>query len=106
PPPQASLDSPVPTSCPARRSSDLGVDSQLSRAAPSRIQGGSCIASLSASPATNGSYMFLRWRSRLLRGWPKGWQCNSRPGFGMRSEEHTSELQSPYDLVCRLLLEK
>src|SRR5437867_6739520 len=26
----------------------------------------------------------------------------SRP----RSEEHTSELQSPYDLVCRLLLEK
>src|SRR5437867_5932849 len=24
----------------------------------------------------------------------------------MRSEEHTSELQSPYDLVCRLLLEK
>src|SRR5207248_4085186 len=41
-----------------------------------------------------------------------------RPGIGMiasrldvpvvpvRSEEHTSELQSPYDLVCRLLLEK
>src|SRR5438094_7705363 len=25
---------------------------------------------------------------------------------GGRSEEHTSELQSPYDLVCRLLLEK
>src|SRR5207248_11426158 len=25
---------------------------------------------------------------------------------GERSEEHTSELQSPYDLVCRLLLEK
>src|SRR6266705_7157699 len=25
---------------------------------------------------------------------------------GRRSEEHTSELQSPYDLVCRLLLEK
>src|SRR5437867_6242963 len=25
---------------------------------------------------------------------------------GARSEEHTSELQSPYDLVCRLLLEK
>src|SRR5438094_6858138 len=23
-----------------------------------------------------------------------------------RSEEHTSELQSPYDLVCRLLLDK
>src|SRR5438094_5596999 len=27
-------------------------------------------------------------------------------GDGVRSEEHTSELQSPYDLVCRLLLEK
>src|SRR5207248_9223257 len=26
-------------------------------------------------------------------------------GAGERSEEHTSELQSPYDLVCRLLLE-
>src|SRR5260221_8663083 len=26
--------------------------------------------------------------------------------FGMRSEEHTSELQSHSDLVCRLLLEK
>src|SRR5207248_10406586 len=31
----------------------------------------------------------------------------SRPMIeGLRSEEHTSELQSPYDLVCRLLLEK
>src|SRR5437867_9905991 len=29
-----------------------------------------------------------------------------RSGGGTRSEEHTSELQSPYDLVCRLLLEK
>src|SRR5437867_10543743 len=27
-------------------------------------------------------------------------------GARPRSEEHTSELQSPYDLVCRLLLEK
>src|SRR5437867_8089116 len=27
-------------------------------------------------------------------------------GADTRSEEHTSELQSPYDLVCRLLLEK
>src|SRR5207248_11539783 len=30
----------------------------------------------------------------------------SQSMFGLRSEEHTSELQSPYDLVCRLLLEK
>src|SRR5690348_6806030 len=27
-------------------------------------------------------------------------------GLGQRSEEHTSELQSPVHLVCRLLLEK
>src|SRR5256885_3337641 len=27
-------------------------------------------------------------------------------GGGFRSEEHTSELQSPCNLVCRLLLEK
>src|SRR2546421_7673498 len=38
-----------------------------------------------------------------------GWGCNnefrgSRPTY--RSEEHTSELQSRSDLVCRLLLEK
>src|SRR5438094_3400575 len=29
-----------------------------------------------------------------------------RYGLLVRSEEHTSELQSPYDIVCRLLLEK
>src|SRR5256885_12384596 len=28
------------------------------------------------------------------------------PGTQVRSEEHTSELQSPCNLVCRLLLEK
>src|SRR5437762_3853625 len=30
----------------------------------------------------------------------------SRVGESLRSEEHTSELQSPMYLVCRLLLEK
>src|SRR5256885_9535511 len=29
-----------------------------------------------------------------------------RPSMLVRSEEHTSELQSPCNLVCRLLLEK
>src|SRR5437867_5769979 len=32
--------------------------------------------------------------------------CRAVENFRRRSEEHTSELQSPYDLVCRLLLEK
>src|SRR6266516_8098477 len=31
---------------------------------------------------------------------------HTRAQQNRRSEEHTSELQSPYDLVCRLLLEK
>src|SRR5437867_4689332 len=35
-----------------------------------------------------------------MYGWPWIFYIN------IRSEEHTSELQSPYDLVCRLLLEK
>src|SRR5256885_12298830 len=35
---------------------------------------------------------------------PQGVEATSRRG--MRSEEHTSELQSPCNLVCRLLLEK
>src|SRR5437762_11781481 len=32
--------------------------------------------------------------------------ANHSPGQTTRSEEHTSELQSPMYLVCRLLLEK
>src|SRR5205807_5772935 len=33
-------------------------------------------------------------------------QCRLRLPAASRSEEHTSELQSPCNLVCRLLLEK
>src|SRR6201996_9759061 len=33
-------------------------------------------------------------------------RCRVRTGSGVRSEEHTSELQSQSNLVCRLLLEK
>src|SRR2546430_2925966 len=32
--------------------------------------------------------------------------CTTPPTAGARSEEHTSELQSQSNLVCRLLLEK
>src|SRR5438067_10314789 len=39
----------------------------------------------------------------LLTDWAVG--HTHRP-VGERSEEHTSELQSRFDLVCRLLLEK
>src|SRR5207248_7767380 len=52
-----------------------------------------------------------RWVPRLVRGDVKGAVAMTEPQAGsdvgnLRSEEHTSELQSPYDLVCRLLLEK
>src|SRR5256885_3919651 len=43
--------------------------------------------------------------SSPARSWASGWNASTscwRP----RSEEHTSELQSPCNLVCRLLLEK
>src|SRR6266849_7069295 len=48
------------------------------------------------------------FRSGTGRGWcpgtrPRGHGARAR---GTRSEEHTSELQSRVDLVCRLLLEK
>src|SRR5437762_4753346 len=42
--------------------------------------------------------------------WPSTWVDHAghdrRPTIPARSEEHTSELQSPMYLVCRLLLEK
>src|SRR5699024_12043456 len=44
------------------------------------------------------SLLSHRSRKHLLNTVPKS--CN------VRSEEHTSELQSRFDLVCRLLLEK
>src|SRR2546426_8109484 len=34
------------------------------------------------------------------------WEAPGHPAQEQRSEEHTSELQSPCNLVCRLLLEK
>src|SRR2546426_8564291 len=37
---------------------------------------------------------------------PPGQQRDRQDPPGTRSEEHTSELQSPCNLVCRLLLEK
>src|SRR2546426_12713775 len=43
------------------------------------------------------------FRSTPTCGW-RAWSRSSRRRS--RSEEHTSELQSPCNLVCRLLLEK
>src|SRR2546426_9081833 len=48
----------------------------------------------------------MRWRHRSpapARAIPR---CAPRRSNSGRSEEHTSELQSPCNIVCRLLLEK
>src|SRR5256885_3352892 len=47
--------------------------------------------------ADPGRQLELQALARLL---------HARLQLGVRSEEHTSELQSPCNLVCRLLLEK
>src|SRR5207248_10318278 len=60
------------------------------------------------------SRMALSTERRIVRSWLFVREsCWVRRSFSRlsaasvsRSEEHTSELQSPYDLVCRLLLEK
>src|SRR5688500_19669590 len=49
---------------------------------------------------------FLLRRVSSSRSWRAGATGGSRPQPRARSEEHTSELQSPCNLVCRLLLEK
>src|SRR5256885_3582493 len=38
--------------------------------------------------------------------WIQAHRARVKPQQSVRSEEHTSELQSPCNLVCRLLLEK
>src|SRR5574337_581059 len=54
----------------------------------------------------------IRQMSRQVsRGSAGDYQADERAGVArlslrVRSEEHTSELQSPLNLVCRLLLEK
>src|SRR2546430_13367838 len=47
-----------------------------------------------------GHALYFGWASYLAAHAAKVW------GFPPRSEEHTSELQSQSNLVCRLLLEK
>src|SRR5688500_20362009 len=64
-------------------------------------------------PSTATSRSRTRSRSRYLTA-PGRTRSSPRPRAGApstcatvtRSEEHTSELQSPCNLVCRLLLEK
>src|SRR5256885_7980099 len=62
-----------------------------------RSRGGAGRIGVPAGPVIRGR---ARARGRLLR------RLARRAPALPRSEEHTSELQSPCNLVCRLLLEK
>src|SRR3712207_7467707 len=48
----------------------------------------------------------LEAKGRNVIGWDEVLEGDIVPGTTVRSEEHTSELQSRQYLVCRLLLEK
>src|SRR5947207_3895767 len=53
--------------------------------------------------ARRSSEEFRLWDCQRSGAWWDAFACRPLP---LRSEEHTSELQSHSDLVCRLLLEK
>src|SRR5438067_9757040 len=57
-------------------------------------------------PYTTLFRSFRRRRGKAPRAIRARQPRYTTPGLGSRSEEHTSELQSRFDLVCRLLLEK
>src|SRR2546426_3881797 len=86
----------------ARGSSSIARPKKYSRAV-----GGKPSAALETFPKTRAARTPARSTSR------SSCETNSRertqpfsPAGQKRSEEHTSELQSPCNLVCRLLLEK
>src|SRR5437868_1713653 len=60
------------------------------------------------SPTISLSRSYRSQGARVRRNFPicELVENKERPILRLRSEEHTSELQSRFDLVCRLLLEK
>src|SRR5688500_19478387 len=56
--------------------------------------------------ARDGRFVAPDRSARILDGEEKSATGDAEFSFEVRSEEHTSELQSPCNLVCRLLLEK
>src|SRR5205807_5855567 len=91
-------------SFPTRRSSDLGRGPTRARLEPLGDTTTDCVGERRSTCAGVP-------RPRRGGGGGRGRGGPLRPGRGTpagtrRSEEHTSELQSPCNLVCRLLLEK
>src|SRR5438067_5759263 len=88
----------TPGTSPARVTSPAGSSSSAStRSCPTRRHAFSPAASSARS---------RRWRQRRCARWVTPARSVAAASVEIRSEEHTSELQSRFDLVCRLLLEK
>src|SRR5690348_17710870 len=69
--------------------------------------GGRCLRWYSHSKITEFSSTMLYTSRKRASGTPSARSTRSASRTrSIRSEEHTSELQSPVHLVCRLLLEK
>src|SRR5207249_11402770 len=79
-------------SFPTRRSSDLLHAAFLTGSVKFAFQ--------PAEEISNGA------EAMITAGVLEGPTVDAAFGIHLRSEEHTSELQSRFDLVCRLLLEK
>src|SRR5207248_10765390 len=92
-----SLPLPALHSFPTRRSSDLHARPRRRGHELERIRG-------RASVPRSRDRRAL-WRDRAAAAL-RAARVAPVPPRRPRSEEHTSELESPYDLVCRLLLEK
>ena len=70
-----------------------------------------CISILTPVYNTSENQLWRCVHSVLMQPWPYWQLClvddgSTETHVAPRSEEHTSELQSPANLVCRLLLEK
>src|SRR5207249_10666639 len=88
---------PAPPSFPTRRSSDLWSSPSPRRSKPKPRP------SFAPRPATRRPALPHTVRVQACNAW---WSSPKDASRRARSEEHTSELQSRFDLVCRLLLEK
>src|SRR5699024_12675929 len=90
---------------PTRRSSDLGSWMKL-RPTVAEMADMSSMCFIMEAMAM-GAMTRMEVRSNLATEPEKSVKKGCRPTMpSPRSEEHTSELQSRFDLVCRLLLEK
>src|SRR5699024_12628691 len=72
----------------------------------SRAAGCASCAGRRARRSRPGDRLFRRATARSATAWPAAHRSRAELFRPARSEEHTSELQSRFDLVCRLLLEK